>query len=102
MTSASASRSAGRLPRAPRSSALPRSSASIRFTSPGSTGSTRRLVSWSTSTQTPPRPTARTGPKVGSTVTPAISSTPPERIGLTRTPSIRAPGTAWPAARTRA
>jgi hypothetical protein len=65
-----------------------------------STGSTRRLVSRMISTHTPPRPTASTGPKVGSTVTPTSSSIPPDRIGVTSTPSTAAPGTASPAART--
>jgi citronellol/citronellal dehydrogenase len=101
ITWASASRSAGRVPRAPRSSGLPRSSPSMCLTSSAVTGRTRRLVSASTSTQTPPRPTASTGPNARSTVTPTRSSTPPARIGVTSTPSTTAPGTAWPAARTR-
>ena len=100
ITRASTSRSAERVPRAPRSSAPPRSSPSMRFTSSVVTGRTRRLVSASTSTQTPPRPTASTGPNVRSTVTPASSSTPPARIGVTSTPSTMAPGTLSPAART--
>jgi citronellol/citronellal dehydrogenase len=100
-TWASASRSAGRVPRAPRSSGLPRSSPSMCLTSSVVTGRTRRLVSASNSTQTPPRPTASTGPNARSTVTPTRSSTPPARIGVTSTPSTTAPGTAWPAASTR-
>ena len=72
----------------------------MRLTSAWSTGSTRRLVSCKISTQIPPRPTASTGPNVGSMVTPASSSAPPERIAVTSTPSTRAPETASPAART--
>ena len=56
-------------------------------------------MSLSTSTQIPPRPTASPGPKAGSTVTPASSSAPPERIGITSTPSMAASVTASPAAR---
>ena len=100
MTSATASRLTGAPPRAPCSSGSPRSSPSIRLTSAASTGSRRRLVSFSTSTQIPPRPTASTGPNAGSTVTPASSSAPPVRIGVTSTPSTLASGTACPAART--
>ena len=72
----------------------------MRSTSAASAGSSRRLVSFSTSTQIPPRPTASTGPNAGSMVTPASSSVPPVRIGVTSTPSMTAPGTAWPAAST--
>jgi hypothetical protein len=72
----------------------------MRLTSAWPTGSTRRLVSCKISTQIPPRPTASTGPNVGSMVMPASSSAPPERIAVTSTPSTRAPETASPAART--
>ena len=78
IASATASRLAGGVPRAPCSSGRPRSSPSMRLTSAASTGSTRRLVSLRISTQIPPRPTASTGPNVGSTVTPARSSAPAE------------------------
>ena len=47
----------------PVSTGSARSSASIDRTSAASAGSTRRLVSRSSSTQMPPRPTASTGPK---------------------------------------
>src|SRR5690606_216867 len=100
-TPATRSRSTGRAPRAPVSTAAPRSSPSIRRTCASSTGSSRSATSCSTSTNTPPRPTASTGPNDGSTVTPTKSSVARGRIGLTSTPSTAAVA-ARPAARTRA
>ena len=91
ITAATASRSAAGMPRTPCSSFAPRSSPSMRFTSAASIGSGRSATSCSTSTHTPPRPTAITGPHCGSRVQPTNSSNPPLRIGATSTPSTRAP-----------
>ncbi len=46
------------------------------------------MTSPSISTWMPPRPNAISGPKRGSSVTPTITSMPPEIIGCTTTPSI--------------
>ena len=91
ITSATAPRSAACMPRTPCSNFAPRNSENMRLTSVASIGNGRSATSCNTSTQTPPRPTAITGPHCGSRVQPTNSSSPLLRIGATSTPSTRAP-----------
>ena len=62
-----------------------------------SSGGRASDLSLITSTAVPPRPNTTTGPKVGSSARPAISSRPRGRwiIGCTVTPSMTASGRSW-------
>ena len=82
MASATASRSAFSVPRGPSNSWAPRRLRSAWRIWSRSTGSTRMAVSRRISTQTPPRPTARTCPQTGSVTMPTSSSIPPDALRL--------------------
>ncbi len=62
------------------------------------TGAISKATSLRISTKIPPSPNITAGPNWGSRSIPAITSTPPVAIGVIKTPSIRADGTAFPTA----
>lgn len=90
--SATAHRSTARAPRTPRRISAARIESSIDAASSAVTGASRKVTSFSTSTNTPPSPKATTFPKAGSVTAPTMTSWPGGSICCTCTPSIRASG----------
>ena len=78
-------------PRLPLSREYPRISSIISCASERVMGMERKLTSFKTSTNTPPRPNIRTGPKVGSFATPTMASIPVGAIFCTEMPSTGFP-----------
>ena len=96
MASTSARRSAAGRPRAPRRSAEPASSSSIRPASAAEKGGTRNVTSFKISMNTPPRPNITTGPNSSSWATPTTVSIP-WACSATKHPVDCALGAALPA-----
>ena len=89
---ASASRSTGGAPRTPRRISAAAMPSSIDSASSRVAGARRKVMSFSTSTSTPPRPKATSLPKAGSVTAPMMTSCPPVSICWTCTPSMLASG----------
>ena len=90
ITSASASRFTGSPPRTPCSISAAWMPSSIEKASSRVAGARRKVMSFSTSTSTPPRPNATSLPNEPSVIEPTITSVPPLSICWTWTPSILA------------
>lgn len=84
--SASAHRSTGGAPRTPRRISAAPIESSIDFASSAVTGARRNVMSFNTSTSTPPRPKATTFPNVGSVTAPMMTSWPGGTSCCTCTP----------------
>ena len=87
---ASASRFTGSPPRTPLSISAAWMPSSIDSASFCVAGARRKVMSFSTSTSTPPRPNATSLPKLPSVTAPTITSWPPPSICCTCTPTILA------------
>ena len=88
MIAASALRSTGSAPRTPLRIGAAAMPSSIDSASSFEAGARRKVMSFNTSTSTPPRPNATSLPNDGSVTAPTITSCPPANICCTCTPRI--------------